>query len=292
MTNGTPRSWSTVRGSLARLAMALTAATAVTAMLLAAPASANEETGTLLELSGDGVHYSTGLVAGILGDTSGFVPGESRHGTIWVRNASGGATVLSVGVGNTDRIDSAVLPAYLQLQAHSGHRSTNLGALPGPGACSPFVEDWALAPGETLRLDLGLTLVLQAPNATRNQKSNFDLVFLLQGDDGGQTVNACGAGTGSLPADVSASFAPITGGTAGAPAVGNVIAGSAGDSVSPDDPGNLEQGPRDQAGPEREWSVAPLLQSNVEANDRSPWPWLLILSAGTYMVISLRRRTR
>ena len=256
--------------------MTVTVGTVALGLLLAAPAIADDDSGNLLELSQDGVHFTSGQIQ-LFNHSSGYVPGETRPGTVWIRNASRENTSFSLAVSNTNQGRASELPRYLELSATTATHGSGTTTLPGPGLCTPVVEGWTLPAGEALQLDLNLTLLRQAPNATRNQQSSFDLLFLLQGIDGGEAVAPC-ADSGALPATgASMSRAPLTTG----PAAVEAAAGTALAALPPQQPLPGIRGP---------WGTVP--QSNVVPIERSPWPWLFVLGAGAYMVTSFRRRRR
>ncbi|ALE91537.1 hypothetical protein AOC05_02915 [Arthrobacter alpinus] len=276
----------------ARLAVAVAAGTVAMGMILAAPAAADDDSGTLLELSRDGIHFTAGTVPDIFNNTSGYVPGESRVGTVWVRNASRDDGHFSLGVKNTSVVGSSTLPAYLHMQAATLNHRGATGVLPDSGSCKPVVDGWTLTGGETIRLDLGLSLDWEAPNSTRNQVSDFELIFVLQGLDGGRLVTPCSGALEVSPAAVSVGTVAITGGTAGGSQFTGAQAATAADAGEADISAgrDAEQLPLGQ--PDAKLPLDALLQSNVAANVRSAWPWLVLISAGAYMVISLRRRRR
>ncbi|MFQ4150491.1 hypothetical protein AAGW05_17700 [Arthrobacter sp. LAPM80] len=262
-------------------------------MFLAAPAVAADGKETLLELSRDGVSYAPGTLQNVLDDSHGYIPGESRNGRLWVRNASKNAAYMSLAVVSKKQGSSATLPEYLSLEVATAKRRAAAKTLPGPGHCTTVFEKWTLSAGESLPLVLNLALALQAPNSTRNQNSTFDLVFVLQGIDGGRPVSGCAPLTTANPGGASLAVLPVSGGPAARAA----------------QPGNLENSgefeekiayagtemrslPVLSPAPPQNWPVPELEHSNVVANIRSPWPWLVFLSACTYMLISFGRRRR
>lgn len=290
-------------GSQVRLAVMATAGVIAVGMLLATPATADEGNGILLELSRDGVNFTSGTVSDIFALSSGMVPGESRRGTVWVRNASSDAARFSLAVDNTGTSLSPVLPDFLSLEAASLGSRASMGSLPGTGNCGLVIDGWALAGGNTLQLDMNLNLALAAPNATRNQESTFELVFLLQGISNGSAVSAC-ATPDVLPETVAIGTASVmsgtTPGTVGTTSSGGtvngrprIIAGNAVDVlVLPADGAALATEPTVESDMKYTEVLTALAASNVESNSRTPWPWLLVLSAATYMAISMRRRRK
>ena len=278
--------------------MTVASGTLVFGVLMASPASADDPDGIFLELSRDGVHYAAGEVRDIFGSTNGYVPGESRPGTIWVRNASNENAHFSVAVANTDRGGEPVLPAYLEFSAATATTSSSAITLPSPGHCTPVLDGWALAAGESIRLNLNLNLALDAPNDTRNQASSFDVVFLLQGINAGQLVSPCADESNEPGAAVSLGRAPVTSDTATNPPINRSNISPGLGIVDPStlimdyiatDASSVPLPPLDPnvSGP---FNFRP--QSNVVAINRTPWPLLTALSAGVYMVISFRRRRR
>lgn len=289
------------------LTVALTAGTVAMGILLATPAVAADGADILLELSHDGVHYSPGTVQDIFSNTGGYVPGESRPGTVWIRNASPDAAQFSLGIANTDSASGSELPPYLSLQVASGAKKASAMAFPGAGGCDPMIEGWVMSGGESLRLDLDMGLELRAPNATRNQESNFDLRFVLQGIGGGAPVSPCAGRPVPLPntalptdsednvsvgtAKISSATAQQTG--ASAQASRRISAGiRTGAGFAPVTGTGFVAVPEPEQDREPGWPWEATPQSNVVANVRSAWPWIAALSAGAYMVMTFRRRKR
>ncbi len=248
-----------------RLVMAATVASVVTGLLLAVPAAGAENKHDFLQLSNDCVNYNTSLAPTLFRSTNAYVPGESRRDTIWVRNGGTDTAHFSLGVRNTGQATGGVLPGYLRLQASAPGHEEALATLPSNRGCTPVVNGWTLAPGHVRLLTLDLDLALQTPNSTRNQGSTFDLFLLLQGIDGGRPVTPCAAAHMANPVGASIDVLPVT------------------------DHGEAS---RLQPNPQDGWPVAELAHSNVVANSRSPWPWLLTLSASAHMLISFWRRRK
>ncbi|WP_427016735.1 hypothetical protein ACQCSX_18730 [Pseudarthrobacter sp. P1] len=161
--------------------------TAVLAGLAATPAAADD--GPAMQLSSDGIHFTSSQEPAVFPDLAGLVPGETRPGTVWVRNA--GADPAAFDLAVRSGAGSAVLTNSLELLAGSpGHAAVTV-PLAGPGQCRNVLQGWVLAAGETLRIDLALGLVLAATNATRRESAGVELIFLVQGLGGGAAVSAC-----------------------------------------------------------------------------------------------------
>lgn len=280
-----------------RVALA-TAAVVGSGMLLAVPSTGAESKSDLLLLSRDGVHFATTSPATLFRSDNGYVPGESRQDTLWIRNGSTGTMRLSLGVRHTGASIEDILPRYLRLQATAQVRGTEPVVLPAAGGCTTLIHDRALAAGAVLPLTLDLSLQVEAPNPTKNQQADFDLIFVLQESGVGHMVVPCSYNAGSLPVAGAVASVAIAGGTAGAMAGRTPATGRVGDG----EPGNEEQFAAglnpNQAGaqPLRDtaeaWPLLYQLQSNVEANVRSPWPWLVLLGAGVYAITLTWRRSR
>lgn len=283
--------------------MAVVAIVASIAMgtLLAGPATGAENKNDLLQLSRDGVHFATDAIPTMFRSTKGYVPGESRPGLIWVRNASKESASFSLAVLNTGKPDNdqgafgaSVLPQHLRLQAQAAGRSATANTLPTAGDCSPVIDGWTLAAGEVLPLALDLGLSLDAPNSTRNQRAEFALAFVLQEHSGGKLAGPCLQRPDKLPAGGAVISLPFTGGTAATPApvtgleMGGVNdSGGAGSTPAPTQPG-------EQPAPEapQPLPLSRQLQSNVEASAYNPWPWLVVISGCLYVFTSVRKRSR
>lgn len=160
-----------------------------------------------LELAKDGVNYSA-LAAGQLFDhVDGFVPGESRTGSVWVRNTGKDSAVLSVGVTSTN--EASMLPAFLEMGVQRSGTASTPVRLAGGGACRSVARGLELAPGQFMKLELTLALVQDAPNGTRQQSNDFGLLFLLQ--DTSNTFEVCNAKAGPLTMGVNSPGAASAG---------------------------------------------------------------------------------
>lgn len=157
------------------------------AALAAAPAIADD--GPAMQLSTDGIHFTQGQEPTVFPQLAGLVPGESRPGTVWVRNAGNRPAAFDLAVRSG--AGSAVLTESLELLAGSPGHATVTVPLADPGQCHSVLHDWTLAPGATIRLDLALGLNLAATNETRREQSGVELVFLMQESGGGTAVTAC-----------------------------------------------------------------------------------------------------
>lgn len=255
-----------------RRALAILVTASVVAMVAVTPAWSEEKKDTVLELSKDGIHFTAGSVKQLIKNVHGLVPGESREGSVWVRNASREPSQLSFGVANTDGLGSQLLPAYLQLKASAAAHDFDV-ALPSPGSCASSEKSWGLAAGEALRVDLQLKLDSAAPNETRRQGASFDLIFVLQDLSPGTPVQPCGVNPVAAPKNASVALLSTGGQAAEVPQ----RAGTTGEAM-PDSAQN--------------WQAGALPQSNVEAVDGGPWPWYVAITIGLLMATSFRRRSR
>lgn len=264
-------------GSVRVAVMAIVASIAL-GTLLAGPASAAENKNDLLQLSRDGVTFATDAIPTMFGSTKGYVPGESRRGIVWVRNASNHTAHLTLVVRNAGTAATSVLPGHLRLQARtSGHRAA-AAALPSAGACTPIIDGWTLAAGEALPLTLDLGMAPDAPDTTRKQSAEFTMTFVLQEQGAGKLVGTC---------------FKLPGTTATGAGRASIVIGDAPSWVddSPTSPGPNHVQSVNEALPEA-LPLLPQLQSNVEATIYNPWPWIVVISACAYVFTSVRKRSR
>lgn len=264
-------------GSVRVAAKAIVASIAMGA-LLAGPTSAAENKNDLLQLSRDGVTFATDAIPAMFGSTKGYVPGESRRGIIWVRNASKHTAHLSLSVRNVGTAATSDLSGHLRLQARASGRGAAAGTLPSAGACTPIIDGWTLAAGEALPLTLDLGMETDAPDTTRRQSTAFSMTFVLQEQGAGKLVGTCS----KLPGT------PTSGAGRASIVIGD--APSWGDG-SPPSPGPNSLQPGNEALP-KALPLLPQLQSNVEATVYNPWPWVVVVSACAYVVTSVRKRSR
>ncbi|WP_218714012.1 hypothetical protein [Arthrobacter sp. BF1] len=271
-------------GSVRVAAMAVVASVALVTVI-AGPVDAADTKNELLQLSSDGVNFVTNAAPTMFSSTKGYVPGESRRGTVWVRNASKQSAYLSLAVRNAGSATTFVLPGHLRLQAQSPGHGPTAATLPSPGACAPVIEAWTLAAGAVLPLTLDLVMGLDSPNSTRNQALDFTLTVVLQEEGPGQRVDPCaGAPDSSSAADGVASM------NIGGGAAGTATGGSVGAGVSDNAQGSNGADAGNDAVPE----VMPLfhkLQSNVEATTYDPWTWIVLVSGCLYMFVLSRKRS-
>lgn len=242
---------------------------AALAGLTAAPATA--DAGPAMQLSTDGIHFTSRQAPEVFPQMAGMVPGESRPGTIWVRNAGAEPAIFALAVRSTS--GSAVLTDSLELLAGSRGHADVTAPLAAPGQCRSIFHGWTLRPGESLRLNLALGMDIAATNATRHESAGVQLIFLMQGHGGGTPVPACpapgepSAWTG-LRQVVGASVA-----TAGAQPAREAAARQPGvDHQAAEEP--------DRA-----------MQSNVVGNDQRP-AQLLAIASGLFLFTALAKRRR
>jgi hypothetical protein len=261
-----------------RIAVMAMVVSIATGLLLAGPAAGSENKNDLLQLSRDGVNFATGAMPTMFRSTKGYVPGESRRGLIWVRNASTQTAHLSLAVRNTGTARTSVLPGQLHLRAQSPDHSGTTVTFPAAGGCTPVVDGWTLAAGAVLPLTMDLGLALETPNATRKQTADFTLTFVLQEQGPGQLVDSCSGSLNNPSAEGVLATVAIGGGAAG-----TATQLADGSSADPEQPGS-------------EVLAEPLpvfrqLQSNVEASTYNPWTWIVLVSGCLYLFAISRKRS-
>ncbi|NUU17992.1 hypothetical protein HP550_12100 [Cellulomonas humilata] len=152
--------------ALARVVGSAGVAALLAVGLPAAPAQAAGE----LELSLDGVSWSTTLAADLFAGAGLIVPGDVLESDLWVRNASGDRARVELDVA--DAIGAA--PGTL-----AGDLSLRIDGAPTAGGARWRGPD--LAPGSALRIPLVLTF--DAGSATTSQvdvATVLDAVILVQ----------------------------------------------------------------------------------------------------------------
>lgn len=267
-------------------------------MLLAAPATGAENKDDLLQLSHDGVQFTTTSTPTLFRSSNGYVPGESRQETIWVRNGSPGTAHFSLGVRNSGANTESILPGYLRLQATAQGQRAETVILPSAGGCAAVIHDWSLAAGAVLPLTLDLGLQVEASNQTRNQHAYFDLIFVLQDSGARQMVGPCSGNASRSPVGAAVLAVGIAGGTANA-VDGRPPGTGAADDAEMNNEAQFVAGRNPQQSRRHDLQDKPgplpllhQLQSNVETIIRTPWPWLALVGAGLYAVTLTWRRSR
>ncbi|MCQ9163343.1 hypothetical protein [Arthrobacter sp. STN4] len=240
--------------------------------LAAGPASADG--GPAMELSSDGIHFSSSREPVVFPNLSGMVPGDFRRGTVWVRNAGTAPAEISLAV--TSARGNAVLTQALELAAGSHGGPAATVPLAAPGGCRSVFHGLALAPGQTARLELALGLDASATNATRRENAAFGLLFLMQEAGAGATIQACHAPDGTA----ARTTLPQLAGTSG-------TAVEAGTAPAAHEAAGAPSGVGHQEDP----APAPAPHSNVVGNDQRPGQ-LLLLAGGLFCAAALAKRRR
>ena len=148
-------------------------ATVLAAVALAVTASTAYAAGEL-ELSTDGLTWSSTLPDRIFTAPQTLVPGDVVEGSLWVRNSS----------ADRARVDLAVTPGLGDGSASLvGALELTIDGVPVDGGTRWHGPD--LAPGAVARLDLTVTLPAGAGNETRSSTTHvIDTAFLVQTADG------------------------------------------------------------------------------------------------------------
>jgi hypothetical protein len=190
------------------LAAAITAVGAAMLVLFGAgPATAANHA---VELSADGVHYSTTYSGTLFSSTALMVPQSSQSGHFWVRNASSEAAYLRVAIGSVTAGGtpfSAALSVAASTPGVSGSPVSVDAAVP----CYVLTQGQLVQPGGSVRVDAALALA--DLNGTSGQQSgiHFDLqVSLSSAATGSIPATSCISSSGTVPGTPGG-----TGGTGG-----------------------------------------------------------------------------
>ncbi|WP_425863829.1 hypothetical protein [Arthrobacter sp. TWP1-1] len=266
------------RAGSVRIAVLALVASIATGLLLAGPAIGAENKNELLQLSRDGVNFATDAMPTMFRSTKGYVPGESRRGLIWVRNASSQTAHLSLAVRNTGTARTSVLPGHLHLRAQSPGHSATAVTFPAAGGCAPLIDGWTLAAGAVLPLTMDLGMAVESPNSTRKQAVDFTLTFVLQEQGPGRLIEPCSGSLNNRPDDGVLASLAIDGGAAGA-----ATEWADGSYADPEESGSevLPEAP----------PVFRQVQSNVEATTYNPWTWIVLASGCLYIFAISRKRS-
>jgi len=203
----------------ARAGLALLGAGALAAMSLAAAPAAHADP-DFLQISHDGSSFAGSASQSVFPEGLLLIPGTVETGSFWVRNNSSEPAYLSLAVAGSGIAPE--LAGYLELRSRTG-AGDEAAALPGNQSCSDLGSPVLLPAGAAGRVDLSAGLVLDAPNATMNQQSTFDVLLLLDAAGG---RSACQA-----PAIPEAGV-PAPGGPAAQPSGIDTVQGSAGMAAS------------------------------------------------------------
>lgn len=158
------------------------------ALLQAAPAQATEQD-SRLQLSIDGISYSSSLPHPVLQSAEPIVPGGSIDAPVWVRNDGDDDAWLSVAAlaGTVD------LPLEETLRVRTSTDDFTGGQVPlgESGSCSDLAVGLEVPAGESVRLLFDLAFDVDAANDTRQQSADFALRLLMQDSPAGEAAGAC-----------------------------------------------------------------------------------------------------
>lgn len=205
------RSVPAIRGQKRWARIALTGTLAAALGLAGAPgASAAED---FLQFSRDGRQFAPSVSGPLFADSLSYVPGASSGAGLWVRNNSTEPAALSTAAVMV-RSDPE-LAGYLGFTAGRQGGLSSRVALGKQGSCSDTGQSWDLGPGESLKLDFGVDLSLDAPNATQNREADFDVVFLLVPKSAGTRTGSVCTALGGVPGTPENPGSPETPGAPG-----------------------------------------------------------------------------
>jgi hypothetical protein len=209
--------------------------------LISAPPASAATPG--VQLSDDGVHFSSTYTGSLFDDTALMVPSTSQTGHFWVKNASGDPAFLRVsisGVGGGGSPFSGALTVTASTPRSSGSAVPVDSALP----CYVLTQGLLLAPGAVARVDA--ILALGNLNGTTGQSSSvdFDIIAgLSSAATGSMPATTCLTNSGTVPGTPGGGGGGSGGGSTGGTTTGGH--GHGGGSTTPADPltsGNASAG--------------------------------------------------
>lgn len=155
---------------------------------IAAPGSATAASGGIL-VSTDGVTWHAGPVAGPLPAIGPLVPGGSGTWTLHVRNASSVSAAVHVAF-TVDTADPALLD-HLQVVATAVGGDGD-AVTPNVGTCQTLLDGPVLAPGQSVVVDIAVSLDASAPNAAQGANARSRVFATLVEDaDGARPAASC-----------------------------------------------------------------------------------------------------
>jgi hypothetical protein len=197
--------------------LAATAAAVVLAaggMWAAPPARAAGD----LQLSGDGIHFSSSFAGSIFPSDLRIVPGDTARGVFWVRNDSAQPAWLSIAMSGIDVV-SADYSYALTLDLGVGGGRTRTQLLGDVSLCAPLAAPRIMEPGDSVRVDVGIGFDDVAGTAAQSSAAGLTFVAALsqaQPGASGAPALACGASPGAregMPAPADGGEAPASDGS-------------------------------------------------------------------------------
>jgi hypothetical protein len=268
-------------------------------LITASPASAATPG---VQLSDDGVHFSSTYTGSLFDDTALMVPSTSQTGHFWVKNASGDPAFLRVsisGVNGGGSPFSGALTVSASAPSSSGSAVPVDAALP----CYVLTQGLLLAPGAVARVDA--TLALGNLNGTSGQSSSvdFDIIAgLSSAATGSMPATTCLTNSGTVPGTPGGGGGTGGGGSTGGTTSGGVHGhGGSGSSTTPADPqpsGNASAGydaptPTDGSAFAGAGESVAILDPNTGRFFQEWWvmAWVFgVLAGGILCVLYARRR--
>lgn len=179
------------------LALCLGAAALGALVLLpASPARA----ASALQLSSDGVNFSSSFEGNVFQADGRVVPGDALHGRFWVRNAGSSAAYLRVGLADMT-IDNQAYISALTLQTSVAGTPVTVKPLNGVARCGELSQARGMQPGEVVQVDteIGFTNV----TGTGAQAATAEISYVVSLSDVDPTVVWTPLCSPAAPPDVS-----------------------------------------------------------------------------------------
>ncbi|TPW70032.1 hypothetical protein [Schumannella sp. 10F1B-5-1] len=184
------------RGMRILAALLATAAAAGGAVAVASPAQAASSG---VQLSDDGVHFSSTLSRPLFDPSTVMIPRSSQSGDFWVRNASGAPAYLRVSIANVQSTDADLSEALTVSASTSGDAGSKV-ALSEAAPCAVLTEGQAIPSGAALRISALAELGDLQGSAGQGGSADFRIVVNLSSVNlAGTDRYACLADSGEVP---------------------------------------------------------------------------------------------
>jgi hypothetical protein len=165
-------------------------------LMTASPAAA---TTSGVQLSDDGVHFSSTYSGSLFESTAMMVPMSSQTARFWVKNATAEPAYLRVSLGGVGGGGTAFSGA-LTVAARTPSSSGSAVGIDAAAPCHVLTQGQVLAPGGTIRVDV--TLALGDLDGASGQFSQVDfdiLAGLSSAATGSMPPTTCLTNSGTLP---------------------------------------------------------------------------------------------
>lgn len=162
--------------------------------LATAASSAADAADSGMEVSADGIAWSSGIESPLFSSFGLLVPGDVRSASIWVRNSSSEPAVLRIS-GRSAFASSAVFGDAVSVSASGTGLAGTPHTLNSIGSCMQLMPDGALGVGETRVIDIQVAFAdVGGTDATTDTAQADIRASLSARDDAGLSATSCPEG--------------------------------------------------------------------------------------------------